>query len=267
MPGVTDQEYLLKQQYNDASNLNARKSIHARFSTNPYGWFRWVFDQFDLPDPCRVIELGCGPGDLWRWNLPRIPQCWEVILSDFSEGMAAQAQQKLAGARAFTFEVIDAQSIPYPDQHFEAVIANHMLYHVPDRPKALAEIRRVLKPGGRLFATTIGEKHLQELLSLPYRFDPQHAVDQLMVSSEFSLESGPEQLQSFFTEVKVQRYPDSLHVTEAAPLVDYIYSTFKLGGGEDRRAAFQAFVEGEIRKNGGALEITKDSGMLTARKT
>ncbi len=55
------------------------------------------------------------------------------------------------------FKEIDAQSIPFEDETFDAVIANHMLYHVPDRPKAIAEIKRVLKPGGRLIATTIGK--------------------------------------------------------------------------------------------------------------
>ena len=63
-----DQEYL-KQEYRDATNLNARIRLHQRFSLNPYGWLRWVFDQLDLPSECRILELGCGPGNLWLENL------------------------------------------------------------------------------------------------------------------------------------------------------------------------------------------------------
>ena len=58
---------------------------------------------------------------------------------------------------------MDAQSISYEDEIFDAVIANHMLYHVPDRMKAIAEIKRVLKWGGRFIATTVGSHHLKEM--------------------------------------------------------------------------------------------------------
>jgi len=65
--------------------------------------------------------------------------------------MLDEAQQRLANVPSdFAFERIDVQAIPYNDASFDVVIANHMLYHVPDLPKALAEIRRVLRPGGLL---------------------------------------------------------------------------------------------------------------------
>ncbi len=176
--------------------------------------------------------------------------------------MLDQARQNLAAGCPFSFELIDAQSIPYEDETFDVVIANHMLYHVPDRPRALAEIRRVLKPGGLFYATTIGDPHLQELYALAYQFDPEGAVDHLKVAAEFSLESGMDQLRAFFQNVEMERYPDSLHITEAAPLVDYILSTFKFGGWGDRRAGLLAFIEREMRARGGAIDITKDSGIF-----
>ena len=46
-------------------------------------------------------------------------------------------------------ELIDIQQIPYPDGSFDTAIANFMLYHVPDLPRAIGEVRRVLRPGGR----------------------------------------------------------------------------------------------------------------------
>ena len=81
-----NQEYLACQ-YRNASNLNARIDLHQRFSTNKYGWQRWIFDQLDLPLQCRILELGCGPGNLWLENLDRIPESWDIVLSDFSAGM------------------------------------------------------------------------------------------------------------------------------------------------------------------------------------
>lgn len=262
MPQITDQNYLLQQQYKDASNLNARVRLHAQFSTNPYSWFLWLFDQFEISAQARVLELGCGPADLWRRNAQRIPPGWEITLSDFSAGMVEQARANLADTRPFAFREIDAQSIPFEDGTFDVVIANHMLYHVPDRPQALREIRRVLKPGGKFYTTTVGENHLRELLAIPYRFDPEHAVDALRLTNEFSLENGAAQLQPFFERVEMRRYPDSLHVTEAGPLADFLLSSFRFEFEQDRRAELVAFIEGELRQNGGALDITKDSGLF-----
>jgi len=126
MSKLSDQKYLLTEQYKNASNLNARFQLHERFSTNKYGWHRWVFDQLHLPPSCRILELGCGPGYLWLKNNDRIPDGWEITLSDFSPGMLQEAQQNLSPSdHPFTFEVIDAQSIPFADESFDAIIANH----------------------------------------------------------------------------------------------------------------------------------------------
>ena len=97
-------------------------------------------------------------------NRDRIPEGWDIALTDFSEGMVADAQQNLRErTHANKFAVMDAQSIEFEDKYFDAVVANHMLYHVPDRMKTFLEIRRVLRTGGHLYATTNGRTHLKEL--------------------------------------------------------------------------------------------------------
>ena len=90
------------------------------------------------------------------------------MLSDFSEGMLEQARQNLKSSLSlFQFNVIDAQSIPFDNASFDIVIANHMLYHVPNRSKAFSEIKRVLKPSGRFYSSTGGCTHLKELRPYP----------------------------------------------------------------------------------------------------
>src|SRR5512142_868159 len=126
MSKPTDQEYLKTEQYRDSSNLDARIVIHQRFSTNPYGWFRWVFDALvKLPANAKILELGSGNGLLWKENASRIPAGWQIILSDLSPGMVDAAWRNLVvTGRAFQFKEIDAQSIPYEKETFDAVIAN-----------------------------------------------------------------------------------------------------------------------------------------------
>jgi len=266
MSKINDQDYLRDDQYKDASNLNARIRLHVEFSTNPYGWFRWVFDQYELPSQARILELGCGPGDLWLDNIDRIPEGWEISLSDFSQGMLDQAWEKLVyQSHPFNFETFDAQSIPYEADHFDIVIANHFLYHVPDRPKAISEIRRVLKPGGRLYMTTIGINHMKELPDLVARFDAKNCSFLSNKDIPFTMENGADQLKEFFSTVEQRRYQDGLRVTDVDVLVDYAFSGMRLGLEDDRRDEFTNFIKQEMAAKNGVITIKKESGMFLAR--
>jgi ubiquinone/menaquinone biosynthesis C-methylase UbiE len=259
------QRELVAEQYKDASNLNARIALHQRFSTNHYGWWPWVFDQFDLPPEGEILVLGCGPADLWKESLSRLPNGWRITLSDASPGMIETAQANLAqAARPFRFQVIDAQSIPFEDQRFDAVTANHMLYHVPDKDAAFAEIHRVLKPGGHLYATTVGQCHMRELDELVVRFlhYPPPLRDGTAANS-FLLENGGPQLEAWFSQVGIRRYKDNLVVTDAQPLIAYALSLDLQELTGERQAEFARFVEDEIARTG-SVHITKDSGMFVA---
>lgn len=212
-----DKNLLRTQQYHNASRLTARAMLHARFSTNPTRWFSWLFGRFQAPAASNVLELGCGPGWLWLANRERIPTGWHITLTDFSEGMLAEARQNLAFvSHPFTFAVADVQAIPYSHGSFDMVIANHMLYHAPDIPAALAEIRRVLKTGGRFYASTLADDYMREFeLFLPRR-RPAHL--------SFNLDNGAALLAEQFEHVTLHRYDNTLAVTEAEPLIAYMVS-------------------------------------------
>ena len=262
----TDQQYLKDDQYKDSTNLDARFAIHKHFSTNPYGWMTWVFDHYlKLPEDAKILEVGCGPGYLWKENAHRIPAGWRVTLSDLSAGMVDAAWRNLVvTGRTFQFKEIDAETIPFDDESFDAVIANHMLYHVPDRPQAIGEIARVLKPGGRLFATTVGEHHLEELHEwLQYvHLDKSFAE----FSRAFTLENGLAQLQPFFSQVTMTRYEDDLNVTEVEPIMAYIRSSVRAASlSEAAIREIQVDLEQEL-KDKGAIFIRKDSGLFEAVK-
>ena len=99
MSRFSDQKYLKSDQYKDSSNLDARVTLHKRFSTNPYSWMNWVFDSLlTLPEDATVLELGCGPAYLWKENLGRIPSGWRITLSDLSSGMLDVAWRNLKDA-------------------------------------------------------------------------------------------------------------------------------------------------------------------------
>ncbi|MCC7187960.1 MAG: class I SAM-dependent methyltransferase [Anaerolineales bacterium] len=266
MSKLTDQQYLKTDQYKDSSNLDARVELHKRFSTNSYGWMNWVFDiLLKLPADAKILELGCGPGYLWKENVSRIPAGWDITLSDLSAGMLDSAWRNLVvTGRAFQFKEIDAQGIPFADETFDAVIANHMLYHVPDRPKAIGEIKRVLRTGGHLFATTTGQNHLNEIVNWIRQVNPQ--TDFVLFGGSFTLENGLEQLNPFFSHVTQTRYPDSLEVTEIKPIIAFILSTSHTGEVSREKMALLENELGQELKSKGKILIQKNSGMFEAKK-
>lgn len=262
MSKIDDQQYLSTQQYNNADKFNDRVALHVRFSTNRYGWQRWMFDQLVLPPAGRVLEVGCGPGRLWLDNHERIPAGWDITLADFSPGMLAEARQNLHDLRPFRFEVADAQALPFADAAFDAVIANHMLYHVPDRPRALAELRRVLRPGGHFYAATNGEAHLRELRELVGGFDPQLVAWGATALRDFTLENGAAQLAPWFGPAELRRYHDGLVVSEAAPLAAFIMSMQVAEHASALQPAELVRHIEQIIQRDGPIGITKDSGVF-----
>lgn len=259
-----DAARLLREQYKDGSNLSARIRLHQRFSTNRYGQMRWMFDRIQLPDNARVLEVGCGTGLLWRGR-PQVPGGWRVILTDMSDGMLRETRASLTQlGHSFSYMQADAQAIPFRDESFDAVIANHMLYHVPDIPRALGEVRRVLKPSGVCYAATMGLANMKEMDELAARF---FSIPRMTESTaRFGLESGEAYMRGAFSEVTLERYPDSLVITEAAPLMDYICSMrVRTRVSDEQIAALRTHVENEIAKHG-EIRMTKDSGLFIARR-
>ncbi len=256
--------YDVENQYRDASNLNARITLHSRFGTNPVRWARWAFDQMHLQSGQRILEVGAGPGTLWQENLDRVPPGCDITLTDFSAGMVEQARENLRGVYPhFNIRRANAETLPFDDAGYDVVVANHMLYHVPDIPRALGEFRRVLKPGGRLFAATNGRKHMREITELVQRFDAEHPYDVAALNGRFGLENGIEQLTPFFDNVKLHLYKNDLRVTEPEPLVAYVTSMMTLGAvlqGE-RLEEFRRFVQHEFETNG-PMTIQSATGIL-----
>jgi SAM-dependent methyltransferase len=262
-----DANYLLRDQYRTDANLAARGNLHQRFSTNrgPGGWFGWLFDRLlaGIPAQADVLELGCGPGWLWQAYTARVPAGWRVTLTDFSPGMveAARANVTLPSVR---FELVDAQHIPYANASFDAVVANHMLYHVPDRPRALQEIHRVLRPGGRLFAATNGDNHMRELDELARRISGNAPGDR--ASLAFNLENGAAQLEPYFRDTRTERFPDALEVTDADAAVDYVRSAPSIYAFTDAHSAeLRRQVQAAIDQRG-ALHVSKSPGLFTASR-
>jgi 2-polyprenyl-3-methyl-5-hydroxy-6-metoxy-1,4-benzoquinol methylase len=143
------------------TTADAYDQWHSRYSVDAEAdapWHRLIkahISQEDLAGK-RVLEIGCGRGGFscWLSQQPCAPR--QIIAADFSSTAVHMGEQyaQAHGLRGITWEVGDIQAIAHPDSSFDTVISCETIEHVPDPRRAVAELGRVLKPGGRLFLTT-----------------------------------------------------------------------------------------------------------------
>lgn len=253
----------VRAQYGSSANLDVRIALHRLYSTASQPFHEWLFDHFAFPANARLLEIGCGSGALWQQNYSRIPSGWHPTLTDFLPGMVSTARTNL---ESFIFNLsstqCDAQALPFRSATFDGVIANHMLYHVPDLPRTLGEIQRVLKRGGRLYAATNGENHFGETRALMRA----HGVTTFLYERPFSLNNGAATLARYFASVRRFDFDDSLEVTEVEPLIAYLMSTNEGARqvlcGEMGNVFRQIVADGIAQR--GAYHITKETGLFEA---
>ena len=291
---LTGMENSLNTQYKNSGNISARIDLHKNYSINKKGWFPWLFDEIGFNtyieshkadakkksgkhNKITVLEIGCGNGALWRENLKKIPEDLHIVLSDVSLGMINDAEnslKKAAGKSAklnsilennFEFMEFDSNIIPFEDESVDIVIANHMLFYFDKPDKVLSEVKRVLKKGGFLFASTYGSRHMKEITDLVKEFDDRIALAAKDLYLIFGLDNGEKILKKYFTNIEKNLYDDYLYVDKAEPLLEYIMSCH----GNQRRyipdkyKEFKAFVEKKTKKG---FKITKESGYFKAFK-
>lgn len=265
---VLNLERDIVEQYKDSTNLKVRINLHKNFSTNKYDWFNWIFDKLKLSSGEKILEIGCGDGQLWKSNEDKIPDDVSIVLADISEGMINDARDKIKNLkRKINSDVLDCNNLHYADASFDVVIANHMLFYIKDRDKLFSEIIRILKKGGRFYCSTYGIRHMKEIEGLAKSFDSRIALAEINLEQVFGLENGTEQLDPWFKEINLHTYEDSLIVDDYKPILDYILSCH---GNEHeilegRYEEFEKHIKAKVSKTG-KFKISKQAGMFECKK-
>ena len=249
----------VETQYKTPANLNTRISIHEKYSTNKQPFGDWIASHYAFPAGARVLELGCGTGSMWKDRLHLLPADASLLLTDFSSGMVEAAKENVSGQQV-SFRQVDIQNIPYPDDSFDVVIANMMLYHAPDLHRGLSEVRRVLKQGGSFYCATYGIHGIMEYINgLLLDFHVRGKI-----STAFTLQNGGELLSPYFDTVQRLDREDGLAITDISDFADYIYSLSGLSNAASiPREVLLRKLEG--RRVQGILYVPKEYGMFLCK--
>lgn len=261
---LTRTEASLKNQYRNASNISARIQFHTRFSKNKKGWFTWIYERLNLRDGMNILEVGCGDGALWKGL--NIPEKISLTLTDISEGMIRDVRKVFGEDRKYLRLLsCDCQAVPFEDNTFDLVVANHVLFYCGDVEKACREIYRVLKPGGRVIAATYGKHHMEEINRLVLGFDERIVLSSQCLYERFGKENGGSILEKMFKEVCWEEYEDSLCVNEPEPLISYILSCH---GNQNEYIidCYNEFKDYVKKKMQPFFYITKEAGIFSGKK-
>ncbi|HEX4527375.1 MAG TPA: class I SAM-dependent methyltransferase [Gaiellaceae bacterium] len=194
----------VRRQYACEDNLRARQALYEEVTGQgaPDALWRTLVEW----QPRQVLEVGGGPGELAERLQRELGAT--VSFVDISPRMV-----ELARLRGVDGQVGDIQQLPFDDGVFDTVVAAWMLYHVPDLDRGLAEVARVLKPGGALIAVTNSVHHLEELrtlISYPENW-----------SETFSRENGESLLGRHFSHIDRFDTETVVTVRDRAKLVAY----------------------------------------------
>lgn len=253
MASINDPAVTAKQYATD-EGLSIRMMLHRKYSLNQQPYFDWVMEHYRIQPGMQVLELGCGNGVMWgtpdRW----LPESAQLLLTDVSEGMLKQARMNVPQRANISFAQVDIQKIPYKERRFDLVIANAMLYHVPDLDQALSEVARVLKSNGRFLCTTTGDNGMHSWLQRVLGKGKNPRIP-------FSLQNGGQALQSHFGRVERFIRKDGLAVTDVDDLAAYVRSTLSFSYVREwSEQELLARLRGEMQN--GVIHIPKEYGMF-----
>jgi SAM-dependent methyltransferase len=206
-----DDPALVASEYADDSRLRRRAFAYTGVAAADDVRVR-IVDAVAEVQPERVLEVGCGWGELAEW-IARDTAA-EIVAVDLSPRMV-----ELAGERGVDARVADVQQLPFGDGEFDCAVAAWMLYHVPDLDRAFRELVRVLRPGGRFVAATNSRFHLFELREL---------VGSGASNLSFSRESGRELLAPYFADVQKYDIDGQLEFAARGDVEEYVLSSIAM---------------------------------------
>ena len=259
-----DRTFLREVQYQTDVNLAARQSIYA-YQHPPVNLISRVLDLAGPAGREVVADIGCGNG-LSLAELARRGHTGPILGADMSPGMLRAARQRAedAGSADPALLVADATALPLRVAAADLTLAMHMLYHVPEPGRAVAELRRVTRPGGRVIVGLNGGDHLQEMRAVVTAAlasignGPWPRVDELV-----DLDRGENLLRSVFTSVTRHDFVSKLLLPGPEPVVDYVRSM-----SEAKYAAAPELLIPAVtdrlpgRCDGAVFEVTTHSGCL-----
>ncbi len=216
---------IVRQIYASDENLRLRHDIHEQYTVPKVDYVTWALSCLRWRGDETVLDVGSGPGKWYPVMKQQLPLITYYGLDLYRQMLDSHPARQTLG-------VGDVQCLPFPDNCFDVVMANHMLFDVPDITRAIEECRRVLRPDGVLLTATNSINNMPEFQVLFRRAitllappGTSHIQIPLPSSHLFTLESGTRYLSRQFYAVVRYDLPGALVFPSVDPVIAYLEST------------------------------------------
>ena len=262
----------IRANYSTGKHLGAKYEVMEKYGIHKETFENWVINKLGLTGKEKVLDIGAGNG---RFSIPIGKMLKEkggfLVACDLAEGVMTSSQMETQTHMLPVLHMVaDAENLPFLSNEFDMVMANHMLYHLPNLQKGLEEIRRVLKGTGTFLATTNSVKGMPEFFRLHQKTMRELGIpfDVKENDISFSLENGKQILTEYFSHVERWVYDAGFKVTQPEPVLQYYMATQLFQGPfHDQNLSkevrdliaptFLKFTEEMIKSCGGELVISK----------
>ncbi len=256
--------------------LAVRIRTHKLYTRPDVDFTAWVLDHVPWRGDERVLDIGCGSGAYIEPVCQRLIRGGHLLADDLSWGMLRDVASKSLPA-CVTLLTGDGMRLSLSDGCCDVVLANHMLYHVPQIEGAVAEVHRVLRPGGYFVAATNARGSMQtfiaEMTEACHALGCPIVMPSSLARVRFTLENGWAFLKPFFPNVEQDTLESALVFPEAAPPVAYINSLRHVYGPQlPDGLAWETMIEQierQIRSRiagQGEYRVTKTTGVFIATR-
>ncbi len=250
--------------------LRTRIETHRKYSERPVDFFAWVVSHIPWRGDDHVLDVGCGNGAYFPYYRNKGARITALDLSP--EMLTAARKRNVAGVRLVQ---ATATAIPFADNTFDVVFANHVLFFVEDIERALRECHRVLKPGGVFAAATNTADSQQALYTLHAR--AVHRAGRMprpLPHVRFPLEEGATWVRNVFGHAEVHRHENAfLFPSVEAAMRYYLSGPINEVVGPPLSPEERQIIIEEVRRRiayiierEGVWRVPKSAGVILARK-
>lgn len=273
----TDADTFLKALGNIVKNQRADElaDLYGRYSDEPRGWSRFVFTQAGLCPGMRILDAGAGYGNLWRYNLERIPDGVRITCVDrhntHADGFFKYVKEKEGAGELpegqFSFLWGDLEQMEICEK-FHCIFLNHVAFFIQEKECLYERLRNRLSENGVLVCTWGGGLLFENIRLLFKEFSGNSApVERRYTKVASKLEKAEEELLRIFPGAERRSYILELRFDTAEEFMEYIFQACRPAEAAvgQRRDEFLQFLRSK-RCGQGSYGITKDTYLYLCRR-